>query len=146
MPGIVYPVRLTSIATYLLQSHGRGRSLTATEIGILRDTADLIVEEIQDQWPVDTGTSRDAWEYDLHVHYPDIGFDLVNEMDYAPYVSRAGDGGGPLFETLVPEVVMRHADALRVELMTAINAAEVKRRQQEERRGRGAPATLWGRR
>ena len=142
---LVYPVRLQSIATYLLQSHGKPRSLTAQEIGILRDYADLIVEGIQDAWPVDTGTSRDAWGYELHVHYPDIGFDLENDTDYAAYVTSGG-GTGPLYETLIPQVVAGYANDMRQELMVAINAAEVKRREQEQRRGRGAPATLWGRR
>jgi len=81
-----YPVLLQSIATYLLQSHGKPRSLTAKEVGILRDYADLIVEDIQDAWPVDTGTSRDAWGYELHVHYPQIGFDLENDADHVTFV------------------------------------------------------------
>ena len=129
---LVYPVRLQSTGLYLLQSHGKPRSLTAQEIGILRDYADLIVEGIQDAWPVDTGTSRDAWGYELHVHYPDIGFDLENDTDYAAYVSARG-GTGPLYETLIPDVVAQYANDLRQELMVAINAAEVKRRAQEQK-------------
>jgi hypothetical protein len=141
-----YPVLLQSIAVYLLQSHGRPRSLTAKEIGILRDYADLIVEAIQDEWPVDTGTSRDAWGYELHVHYPQIGFDLENDADHATFVHRRGESS-PLYEALIPEVVARYADDLRLELMAAINAEEVKRRQKEAKRMEiarrpAAPATM----
>jgi hypothetical protein len=141
-----YPVLLQSIATYLLQSHGKPRSLTAKEIGILRDYADLIVEGVQDEWPVDTGTSRDAWGYELHVHYPQIGFDLENDADHVTFVHRKGETS-PLYEALIPEVVTRYADDMRLELMAAINAEEVNRRQKEARRLEAsrrpvAPATM----
>ena len=144
MPGIVFPVYLDSVYNILLVEHGRPRSLSAVEVGILRDYADLIVEYIQDQWPVDTGTSRDAWGYDLEVHPPRIGFILENEMDYAPYVARSGEPG-PLFERLVPEAVRAYSVDLVDELTREIRRAEADRRRREEQRSPGS-ATLWGRR
>ena len=142
-----YPILLQSIAIYLFQTHGRPRSLSVREIRILRDYADLIVEGIQDEWPVDTGTSRDAWGYELHVHYPKIGFDLENDADHATFIHRRGETS-PLYETLIPEVVARYADDLRLELMAVINAAEVNRREKEAQRMEAArrSATLTGRR
>lgn len=139
MAGIIYPIRLQSIDALIVTAHGRGRSLTAAETSTLRDYADLIVEAIQDQWPVDTGTSRDGWEYELHNHPPGIGIDLINEVEYSPYVSAGGSQGEPLYLSLIPQAVGRYAQELRAELARQISAEEQRRRDREvARRGVGA--------
>lgn len=139
MSALTFPIRLQSIDLLILTEHGSPRSLTARETATLRDYADLIVEEIQDAWPVDTGTSRDAWGYELHNHPPGIGFDLTNEMEYAAYVCEVGRPGIPIYTSLLPAVVMRHADALR-------NMLTVQIKDEEKRRAtRAASVTLRGR-
>lgn len=139
MAGIVYPIRLQSIDALITVAHGRPRSLTAAETATLRDYADLIIEDIQDRWPVDTGTSRDGWTYELYNHPPGIGFDLINEVEYSPYVSAAGDRGQPAYEILIPWAVGRHAPDLRAELTRQINAEEQRRRDREARAVRLPP-------
>lgn len=140
MSALTIPIRLQSIDLLILAEHGSPRSLTAGETATLRDYVDLIVEYIEDAWPVDTGTSRDAWGYELYNHPPGIGFDITNEMDYAAFVTERGNPGMPLYTSLVPEAVARYADALRAELTRQIREEERRRRDRESaRQGRGAP-------
>jgi hypothetical protein len=131
--ALTFPIRLQSIDLLLLTEHGSPRSLTARETSTLRDYADLIVEEIQEAWPVDTGTSRDAWGYELYNHPPGIGFDITNDMEYAAYVCEVGRPGVPIYTSLVPTVVQRHAVALRNQLTLQIKDEEKRRALRAER-------------
>lgn len=148
MSALTIPIRLQSIDLLILAERGSPRSLTAAETATLRDYVDLIVEYIEDAWPVDTGTSRDAWGYELYNHPPGIGFDITNEMDYAAFVTERGNPGMPLYTSLVPEAVARYADELRAELTRQIREEERRRRERESARPvrRGARVMLADRR
>jgi len=105
--ALTIPIRLQSIDLLILAERGSPRSLTAAETATLRDYVDLIVEYIEDARPVDTGTSRDAWGYELYNHPPGIGFEITNEMDYADFGTERGKPGRPLYTSWGSEGVAR---------------------------------------
>jgi len=60
------------------------------------DFADAVVLAAQDQWPIDTGASFEAWESSVEVHPQEIAVILANRArgpdgrSYAAYVHRKG--------------------------------------------------------
>jgi hypothetical protein len=107
--GIEWPVRLDSIDRYRLTQHGGFRFLELEELQVLDRYAAEILNEIEDQWPVDTSTSRDSFSYTL-LSDGTTGFTIQNDCDYVEYITEAGttpvrDGGAPLYETLIPQIV-----------------------------------------
>jgi hypothetical protein len=123
--GIEITLRLTSVEQYLRAKHRGARTLSATEKKILGTYADDIVRDIEDAWPVDTSTSRDAFYYTLDGGPPEITITIVNEVDYAEYVHYAGtDPEPPLYETLIPAVWGSYRVALAEELKRAIDVTE----------------------
>ena len=107
--GIEWPVRLDSIDRYRLTQHGGFRFLELEELQVLDRYASEILNEIEDAWPVDTSTSRDAFSYTL-LSDGTTGFTIQNDVDYVEYITEAGttpvrDGGAPLYETLIPQIV-----------------------------------------
>lgn len=129
--GFEYPVRLRSVEGVVARLHGGPRSLSAREIQILADGADQILAEIVDGWPVDTSTSRDAFEIDLSTAPGDYGFTISNDADYAQYVHEAGTPAEPpLWETLIPAVVARLAPGIVADLVSEIPRTERRINQQ----------------
>lgn len=122
MPGILYPVRLMSIELQI-RATGRVRGLSAIEIGALRYWSDVIMEDIEDGTPVDTGFLRDSWEVELHTDADLIGFDIINDADYADYVHPKGDPA-PLWTTLIPEVIARHRTDMLRDLSATVRRTE----------------------
>ena len=109
--GFEYPVRLDSVDTYRSSRHGSFRYLELEELQVLDTYASELLNEIEDAWPVDTSTSRDAFFYTL-LSDGTTGFTIQNDCDYAEYITEAGttpvrDGGTPLFDTLIPKIVSR---------------------------------------
>jgi hypothetical protein len=121
--GFVVPVRLASVEAHLLRAHGSPRSLTIDEIVVFEEHVGAMVEDIQAAWPVDTSTSRDAFEW--YLLPTGVQFEIANDTDYAEWIHRAKTPAEPpLWETLIPEVFNRHKPKMIADLMAAIDATE----------------------
>lgn len=136
------PVRLQSIETYIVSRHGSFRHLELSELQVLDRWAGDIVAEIEDAWPVDTSTSRDAFMYTI-MSGGEVGFTIQNDVDYVEYITFAGDatvrdGGSPLIDTLIPNIVHASAPQLLQDLRTAVDAAELTLVPVAPRRPRGS--------
>lgn len=123
--GLEYPVELRSIESYVSQKHGSLRFIALNEIDVLDQWAGDIVDQIEREWPVDTSTSRDAFSYVLN----QFGFTILNNCDYVEYITRAGettvrDGGAPLYETLIPDVIDQYVPGLLAAMRDAVDATE----------------------
>lgn len=125
--GFEYPVRFRSIEQVVRRLHGSDRSLSVAEIRILADGADEILAEIVDAWPVDTSTSRDAFEVDLSTRPGDYGFTISNDADYGEYIHLKGTPADPpLWETLIPSVVARMAPGIVARLIAEVPRTEAR--------------------
>lgn len=121
--GLEYPVRLRSIEAYIVAKHGSAREMSIGEIETLDEWADTIVNTIEEEWPVDTSTSRDAFAYTLDDD--GVGFTIENDTDYVQYIHRAGTPAEPpLYETLIPEVIGRHGGPMLAAMRAAVDATE----------------------
>jgi hypothetical protein len=119
-------IPLKTVMAAIVRLHGSVRGLSTTETAILDAHAGAIVDDIADQWPVDTSTSRDAWTHILDNSAGNVGFTLINDVEYAEFVHRAGEGPDPLYETLLPEVVRAHAADLNADMIDAIRETEAR--------------------
>jgi hypothetical protein len=137
MAGVLYPVRLESIEAYVRAVNGGPRELVRSERDIIDEYAQQIVGDIEDAWPVDTSTSRDAWAYTVTARADWMGFTIENDVDYVEYVHYAGTDPEPLWETLIPTTVRAYAPQLLADLRAEI--AVTQRRIAEDKRqgGRG---------
>jgi hypothetical protein len=121
--GLEYPVQLSSVAAQILLLHGSPRGLSSTEIQVLGFYTDLIMQDIEDGTPVDTGFLRDGWEVELRTTSGDIGFTIVNDVDYASFAHRKGETD-PVWMTLIPESIASHQAAMLAGMEKAIRATE----------------------
>lgn len=125
MAGIEYPVRLQSVETYLVAVHGSARELGVDELDVLTGYVEQIVDEVENAWPLDTSTSRDAFTFLVEGHAGRIGFVIENDTDYASFVHYAGTPAEPeLWTTLIPARVNAHAASLIADLKLAIDDTE----------------------
>lgn len=121
--GVEQPIRLPSVEAYVVAVHGSPRGLSADEIEVLAEWADVVVAEIADAWPVDTSTSRDMWA--SYVTEDPLGFVVYNDVDYVEWVHEAGTPADPpLWETLIPEVWERNRDLVAAAMRAAIDQTE----------------------
>ena len=58
--GVRIPIRLTSVDDMLRRHHGSVRQLTLAEIRVLEHYVRQMEDDIEDEWPVDTGTSAES--------------------------------------------------------------------------------------
>ena len=63
---------------------------------VLESHAAMMVEDARADWPVDTGTSRDAWDADVTATETDLSVTVFNAAErrgrgYSVYVHRAGE-------------------------------------------------------
>lgn len=136
--SLVYPVRLRSIEAYIASVHGSPRPLSAEEILVVDDYAGRMIDDVQDAWPVDTSTSRDAWVWETSSEVGEVGFVLLNDTPYVQYVHLAGQPADPpLWETLLPAVVGSYADDLLRDLRAAVDRTEAEARRNAAQGGRG---------
>lgn len=141
--GIRVPIRLTSTEAYLARRHGSTRTLSVTELDILDRHADELVQQIENAWPVDTSTSRDAWTYTVIGRADWMGFILDNDVDYAEFVHYAGAPASPaLWETLLPATVATYAPGLLAALRTEAAATQRRIADNQRQGGRGLLAVL----
>jgi hypothetical protein len=97
-------LRLRDIDTLLKRIAGN-RALTPRESDILIRGADIVLRRIQDEWPVDTGTSVDSFTVEPVVTPGQIGIEVYNPMYYAEYVHKKGENPNvPLYTILFPEI------------------------------------------
>lgn len=119
------PVRLREVEAYLRRVHGGPRELGVDELDVLDRHAEAVVLAIEDQWPVDTSTSRDAFTYTVQGHAGEVGYTIENDVDYAQYVHRAGESpDSPLWRTLIPDEVRADAPGLNADMRRAIDQTE----------------------
>ena len=126
--GLEVPVRLESIEQYVIQKHNGFRYLELSEIQALDQLAELIVGDIEEAWPVDTSTSRDAFRYELMTG-GNIGFTIYNDVDYVEYIVPKGspsveNGGTPIIDTIIPQVISDNRELLLAQMRTAVDIAE----------------------
>lgn len=130
MANVVYRVALASIDAYVVRVHGRPRELTLAERRVLIAYADRMVEDVANEWPVDTGFSRDHWASKISGRAGQVAIILENSADYVSFIHRAGTPEiPPLWTTLLPEVVNRYAARLLADLRAAIDRTEAATRQ-----------------
>ena len=143
MAGITYPVRLKSIEDYIRLINGAPRQMVKSERDILDDYAGQILADIENAWPVDTSTSRDAWTYTVIGRADWMGFILDNDVDYAEFVHYAGAPASPaLWETLLPATVATYAPGLLAALRTEAAATQPRIADNQRQGGRGLLAVL----
>ena len=109
--GLEWPVRLDTIDTYRLGVHGVFRWLELEELQVLDRYASALVNEIEEAWPVDTSTSRDAFSYTI-LNDGTTGFTILNDCDYVEFIVQPGDhnvdnGGTPVMDIIIPQVLSK---------------------------------------
>lgn len=105
MAGVEIPLQLDSIRRRLIALHGGPRQLLPAEMRALQRVAEGLRAWIKSEWPVDTGTSRDAWEIDYVGSSSEISILLYNDVDYVEWVHRAGEPEiPPLWEILQAQI------------------------------------------
>lgn len=131
--GVEYRVRLKSLEDYVTRAHGSFRQLDVPEIRVIQRGVRAMVLAVAEEWPVDTGLSRDAWRGYTSLSARPFEVVIENEVFYAQYVHPRGTSPDDvLWEDLVPAVV--------AELMPSILAqarAEIDRTEARIRAGRG---------
>lgn len=116
-----------------LAAHGGLRALTPDEEGVLYLFGEELLRYIVEAWPVDTGTSQDAFSFYTSAD-PGQGFGIVveNPMFYVQYVHRAGeDPDSPLWRTLFPEAWASVKPGLLKALFAEIDKTEAERAARE---------------
>jgi hypothetical protein len=73
-----------------------GRVDLSALLPVLESHAAVMVEDARADWPVDTGTSRDAWQAEVSATETDLSVIVFNEAErrgrgYSVYVHRAGE-------------------------------------------------------
>lgn len=112
-----------------LERRGGLRALTPDEEGVLYAYGEDLLRYIVEAWPVDTGTSQDAFSF-YTAGDPGQGFGIVveNPMFYAQYVHMAGeDPDSPLWRSLFPEAWASVKPGLLRDLFAEIDATEAER-------------------
>lgn len=113
MAGVEIPIRLESIRTFLASQAGAPRYLLPAELNFLDQMGAAIRDWVAARWPVDTGTSRDAWQYSTIGTKEEISVTVYNDVDYVEWVHYAGTPEEPrLWEQLQDEIPGALADAL----------------------------------
>lgn len=90
-------IRLRSVERHLRRKHGESRVLSAGEFMVLLSGAQDVLIQLRNRWPVVTGRSRAGWDV-APIQTPFLGYRVTNDVDYAQYVHRAGEGPSPLWE------------------------------------------------
>ena len=134
--AVAVDIRLKSIEEHIRRRHGKDRKPTPSESFVIRGFAGDVVSYIKRRWPVDTGTSRDRWTYELLFNAGDLVIVIENPMYYTEYVHNAGGTPeDPLWERLVPEAWNAHKEqmlqALRAEIDKTERVIDERRRRQQ---------------
>ena len=95
MPAVRVNIRLRTIDAYIKQKHGRYRSLSSPEMGVLNRYAERMIRKIRSGWPIDTGTSWGKWQWEIYPFPGETALVIENPMDYTTYVHPAGTAPNP---------------------------------------------------
>jgi len=141
MGAVVVNIRLQSLDAFLRRAHGGLRALTPAEGLVLDRWGAVMVQYIKDRWPVDTGTSRDRWTFEVRGSPGGIGIQIENDMFYADYVHRVGDPSKtPIWQGLVTQAFMLAKDQMLAEARQAVQATEAAARREVSRRAPRTPS------
>ena len=134
MSAINYRIKLQRLEGMVKLKHKTSRRLAPREVQLLRRYARDIVSYIQDQWPVDTGTSRAAWTYGVETVEGSYAINLENRMWYSSYVHYRGSPKAPgrhgkwltpaVYEEVVPEAWDKYRDRLYGDMLQEIERTE----------------------
>lgn len=126
MSAIEVYLRLPSIEGYVVRKHGRSRALTPDEEDVINRAGERILAGIVAGWPVDTGTSVDAWSIHADVSPGSYGFTVDNPMHYASYVHPSGYGSSEsdYWKELIQGVFDSVKGQLVLDLQAAIDRTE----------------------
>ena len=123
--AVMGTLTLPSLDAYITAVHGEPRALIPDEVAILAAWGAGIVAFIRARWPVDTGTSRDNWTFEVNPSPGEMAIIVENEMYYAEFVYRKGDSSKtPLWSKLIREAWERAKEPLLVDAKAAIDANE----------------------
>ncbi len=135
MGAVRVTIRLKSVDDYIRRKHGRPRAFVPNETRALAAWGDRMMQYIKDRWPVDTGTSRDRWEYYIDPTPGTMAIVIENPMYYADFVHYVGgNADNPLWSSLIPEAFNLIKSAM---LTAAYNAVDATERAIERRRRAG---------
>lgn len=122
-----------------LAAHGGSRALTPDEESVLYLAGERLLALIVDSWPVDTGTSQDAFSFYVSAD-PAQGFGVVveNPMFYAEYVHLKDTPPTPeLWKTLFPAAWAQVKPGMLRALFAEIDRTEAERARREQAKDRG---------
>lgn len=95
MAAVRANIRLRSIDLYVRQKHGTARSLLPAELDIVDRYAERMIRQIRAGWPMDTGTSWGAWQWEITGQPGAASLVIENPMDYTTFVHPAGTAPNP---------------------------------------------------
>tara|TARA_R100000322_G_scaffold4304_1_gene3377 strand:+ start:209 stop:682 length:474 start_codon:yes stop_codon:yes gene_type:complete len=118
-------IRLRSLEEYIKRRHGKTRNTTPDEEMVIFRYADQIIEYVKDNWPVDTGTSRDRWLYEFKATAGRLSLFVENPMFYSEFVHRAGGSpNDPLWRRIVPEAWAIFKEPMLADVRRRVDATE----------------------
>lgn len=127
MPAVHAQLKLATVEAWVRdRNQGSLRNMTIREAEIVHIYAEFMIRHIRERWPVDTGTSRDAWFVDVTTT-AHSGYRLIfeNPMWYSSWVHRrGGTPERPLWSRLIPEAVDLFIALLNNQLMSEMAATE----------------------
>ena len=82
---------------------GKPRELTGSELMVLLEGQEVILNAFTQTWPVDTGRSKSTWRVKLRTK-GELGYSVYNDTDYTSYVFRSKEGPDPLWPKLLATV------------------------------------------
>lgn len=125
--GVEYRVRLKSLEEYVTRAHGSFRQLDVPEIRVIQRGLRAIVLEIANEWPVDTGLSRDGWTGYTALSARPFEAIIENEVFYAQWVHLRGTSPGDAYwEELVPEIVAEMMPPILAQARAEIDRTEAR--------------------
>ena len=101
--------KLPEIDAYIRKMNKGSRALVPTESVILTQEANAQLRVIKMNWPVETGTSRAAWAYQIRGNPGQVAIIFENTVYYSAWIVKKGShsvaaGGEPWFKKLLPAV------------------------------------------
>ena len=125
MGAVRVTIRLQSVDDYIRRKHGRPRAFVPNETRALAAWGDRMMQYIKARWPVDTGTSRDRWEYYIDPTPGTMAIVIENPMYYADFVHYVGgNADNPLWSSLIPEAFNLIKSAMLTAAYSAVDATE----------------------
>ena len=125
MGAVRATINLTSLDAYVREKHGRARALSPDEIAVVQRWGELMLTFIQASWPVDTGTSRDAWTFYVDPSPGTMALIIENPMWYADYVYGKGDvTRTPIWEGILVEAWSLSRQGLLIEARARVDKTE----------------------